>query len=367
MKILHINSYYAANGFYENLYNQQIKLGYTIKVFLPILKNEKLKFDYGEYVDIFRGYRTLDRLFFIPKHLKILKESKKRYSADSFDLIHAHSLISNGFVAHGLSKKIGIPYIVAVRDTDLNFFLKKFRFLKPLAKRILADASRIIFLSPGYREETIKLLFSKKEESSIKQKSELIPNGIDDFWLNNLSDNHRANLNKKNIQIITVGQICRRKNFNTACQAVEMLHQEGYNISHKIIGKVIDDGILSEILTYPFVQYINHLSKDKLIEYYRDSHVFVLPSITETFGLVYGESLSQGLPVIYTKGQGFDGQFEEGHVGYHVYPKDPADIAEKIKLVLNNYEHLSSNCVSSVEKFDWRRIAEQYKAVYEGI
>jgi len=43
-----------------------------------------------------------------------------------------------------------------------------------------------------------------------------------------------------------------------------------------------------------------------------------MPSITETFGLVYAEALSQGLPVLYTRGQGFDRQFEEGEVGYAV-------------------------------------------------
>ena len=41
-----------------------------------------------------------------------------------------------------------------------------------------------------------------------------------------------------------------------------------------------------------------------------------MPSITETFGLVYGEALSQGLLIIYTKGQGFDGQIKEKLAGY---------------------------------------------------
>jgi glycosyltransferase involved in cell wall biosynthesis len=77
--------------------------------------------------------------------------------------------------------------------------------------------------------------------------------------------------------------------------------------------------------------------------------------------------MSQGLPVIYTKGQGFDGQFEEGTVGYHVDAKDPHDIAEKIKMAIDNYEQLSSNCLSSVGKFDWKRIAEQYESVYKDV
>jgi glycosyltransferase involved in cell wall biosynthesis len=364
MKILHFNSYFSANNFYKNLYTKQLLLGSEIVVFLPISKRFKTQFEYGEYVEICRCYGNVDRSLFFPKHLKILKRATEKYWNASYDIIHAHSLISNGFVAHGLSIKTGVPYIVAVRNTDLNFFLKRYRFLRPLARRILEDAVKIVFLSPGYQKETIETLFPLKKQPSIMMKSEIIPNGIDDFWLHDLANDRKVDFNNRNIQIVTVGQICRSKNITTVCKAVKLLQQKGYNISYTVIGKVIDDGILSEILTYPFVKYVDHVTKDKLIDYYRDSDVFVLPSITETFGLVYAEAMSQGLPIIYTKDQGFDGQFEEGHVGYHVNPKKPSDIAGKIKLVLENYKQLSSNCISSVGKFDWKHIAEQYESVY---
>lgn len=55
-----------------------------------------------------------------------------------------------------------------------------------------------------------------------------------------------------------------------------------------------------------------------------------MPSFTESFGLVYAEAMSQGLPVIYSKGQGFDGQFAEGVVGYHVDAHDPEELCENI-------------------------------------
>ena len=61
-----------------------------------------------------------------------------------------------------------------------------------------------------------------------------------------------------------------------------------------------------------------------------------MPSYTESFGLVYAEAMSQKLPVIYSKGQGFDGQFEEGLVGYHVSPYDVKDIANGILKALEN-------------------------------
>ena len=59
-----------------------------------------------------------------------------------------------------------------------------------------------------------------------------------------------------------------------------------------------------------------------MIPFYKSAHIFVMPSLTETFGIVFIEALSQGLPLIYTKGQGIDGYFPQGFVGYAYNPLD---------------------------------------------
>ena len=97
------------------------------------------------------------------------------------------------------------------------------------------------------------------------------------------------------------------------------------------------------------------------------SDIFVMPSIYETFGIVYIEAMSQGLPLIYTRGQGFDGQFKEGEVGYSVQSDSPSEISERVKAILKNYDYISEKCLSNVDKFSWDRIAGDYKKLYEGI
>ena len=92
-----------------------------------------------------------------------------------------------------------------------------------------------------------------------------------------------------------------------------------------------------------------------------------MPSHTETFGLVYAEAMSQGLPVLYTKGQGFDGHFSDGVVGYAVSDTDATNLAEKLKEVITHYDELSSNCIRMVNKFDWNAIAGQYKEIYDNL
>ena len=87
-----------------------------------------------------------------------------------------------------------------------------------------------------------------------------------------------------------------------------------------------------------------------------------MPSLAETFGLVYLEALSQNLPVVYTKGQGIDGLFDES-VGIGVNPLSVEDIAEALRTILENQE-LFSNKTIDFEKFRWCHVAEIYLSFY---
>jgi glycosyltransferase involved in cell wall biosynthesis len=90
-----------------------------------------------------------------------------------------------------------------------------------------------------------------------------------------------------------------------------------------------------------------------------------MPSFAETFGLVYAEALSQGLPLIYTKGQGIDGYFRDGEVGYAVDPNDPEEIADRISMILRRYLEISNFCTAQAGQFSWERIGNIYKSLYE--
>ena len=79
--------------------------------------------------------------------------------------------------------------------------------------------------------------------------------------------------------------------------------------------------------------------------------VFLLPSLEETFGRVYVEAMTQGLPVIYTKNQGFDGNFEDGVVGYAIDSQNPQEIANRVIDIVNNYDVIQQNCVRLCSNF----------------
>lgn len=370
MNILNVNSYYYSSTVHRQLQKGILSQGINSITYVPLAKGytprEECQYGFESNVVVSECYNNIDRIIFQIKHNKILKDLKKRVKVEEYGCIHAHSLFSNGYVALKMKEKYGIPYIVTVRDTDLNTFFKYMFHLRKLGKKILKEAHKIVFLSKSYRDFLILNYISEKDRKEISTKSVVIPNGIDEFWLNNKGDIKKIQ-NKDSIKLIHVGVISKRKNILTTVKAIEMLRKKGYEIKYTIVGKIIDKNIFNKIKNLPYVNYIEPKPKEELLKIYRENDILVMPSITESFGLVYAEAMSQGLPVIYTKGQGFDQQFDEGIVGYHVDCFDVYDINEKIIDVIDSYEELSKNSLRHCNKFNWANISTEYIKIYNSI
>lgn len=69
---------------------------------------------------------------------------------------------------------------------------------------------------------------------------------------------------------------------------------------------------------------------------YRGSDIFVLPSENETFGQVFVEAMSCGVPVIGTKVGGIPEIISDGYNGYLVPPDDSSILAQRIETLIND-------------------------------
>lgn len=372
MKILHINSYYSDSKLYKNLYDKQIKQQLDIDVFVSVPTNYEMpERDFGDYTVVSKNHRKWDRIWYEYKQTKMLKDLEERYNAQDYDLMHAHSLFTNGGLAYKLYKKYGTEYVVAVRNTDINTFFKKMPHLRKYGIEIMENAKRIIFISDVFKKQIIEQYLPESKKAVMVEKMVTIPNGIDQLWLDNQFEKPAFNKDSKEIKLIYVGKIMKLKNVPTIAATCEELQARGYEVSLKVIGQIIDDSEFQKIKNKPYVSYEAFQPMDENIEKYRVSDIFVMPSFGETFGLVYVEAMSQGLPVLYTEGQGFDGQFPEGEVGYHIDPNSPSDIADKVVKVLENYDQISRNSTENAKRFNWDEISQRYldgyKRVIEGV
>lgn len=363
MRILHINCNYIGTTLHQLMIEHLDVLGYDNQVFVPTYDKNIAVIKPNNNVYVSECFSKWDRVVFDYKQQKIIKAIEEHYDVASFDLIHAYTLYTDGNAARVLSEKYGIPYVVAVRNTDVNDFLKKMIHLRKRGLKTLLAAKKVFFLSDAYRRQVFEKYFPQKYQEEIKKKTHIIPNGIDEFWFENTPEQGKA-IDKKHIKLVYAGRIDKNKNIPTTQKAMEILRKQGYETTLTVVGKIQDEKEFQIIKKDRYTTYLPAMPKEKLIDVYRASDIFVMPSFAESFGLVYAEAMSQGLPVIYSKGQGFDGQFAEGVVGYHVDSRSPDDVAERIKRVIENYLDIQKNVVPSAREFSWEKLVEIYNQVY---
>ena len=371
IKILHININYVWSALHANLLDELDAQGIKNDLVCPIYEGIPAKYKARENVYFPKCFKKNDRLFFFYKQHKIIHGIEKVVDINEYDCIHAYTLFTDGNAAFKLSKKYGIPYVVAIRATDIKFMQYR-PYLRNIGMQILANASKVFFLANSTRQFFVKKYVPEKLKQSILEKSEIVPNGIDAFWINNAFVDRDlsktiSNIDNKNINVICVAQLIKWKRIPVLMQALDLLRAKGWKIKLTVVGKVVDQSELEIVLKDSNTEYVEPVPKEMLIEYYRKADVFALVSERETFGLVYAEAMSQGLPLLYSKGQGFDGQFEEGVIGYHADIYDIEDVANKLESVIDNYKKLASRTTKLIGKFNWKDISAKYYDIYNQV
>lgn len=352
---------------FRDAMNSLIEKGHEVKAFNAVEYNTKVSEKYKKIMDervIHREcFNKWDRFFYHFKQRKIFKKLTSAVQIKNYDLIHTHTLFNGGLVAYYVKKKFGVPYVVSVRNTDINVFLK-LPFFKRIANKISKEAAGVQFLSKPYKEVFIDKYVNPNFKEDVRNKSVVIQNGLEDFWLENKGEEKKLT-HTNSINIIFVGDINKNKNVETTIKALEYLIERGYHIQFTVVGKALDENTLRILKNTSFVRIFSYLQKEELINLYKESDIFVMPSFKETFGRVYAEAMTQGLPVIYSKGQGFDGVFKEGEVGFGVPADNPEYIAESIEEIIKNYQEMSKNAILNSESFDWSYIANKLEDLYK--
>lgn len=366
-RIFHINSYYETNSVHFEALSALDRLGYSQTVYVPLSKNGKSS--YGRELQVGNATVSLvycfekwHRFFWPYKVFRMLQGLRKALNAESVDLVHAHTVVTNGVLALWIKWRNKIPYVVTLRNTDTDFFFKRSWFFRVLGWLILKESSAIILLSPVYEKEQLPKYFSLRNFSWLYKKCVVIPSGVSDDWHLNPG---RVRTARKST-LVFVGKLDANKNLDLVIDALKILQARGVALSLNVVGdgpelqRLQDKSCLLPVCFYGRVN-----DNERLREILRESDVLIVPSFRETFGLVYVEAMTQGLPVIYTAGQGFDGFFAEGHVGFSVDPNDAGSLADRLEDVFDDYQTMSANALKESAVFSWSKVAERLGEVYQ--
>lgn len=376
--ILHIANDYSGSSVYKNLVTGLDGLGLAQTVYTPIryiANDNKNKVDLASedsriiYSKILNS--NVDRILYRHKIKKVFNDLESKVDLTKISLIHAHTWYSDGGVAYKIYKKYGVPYIVTVRNTDLNVFQRYLVHERELGRKILQNAKFVILISASYRGRISALKSLRPIITDLSKKIQVIPNGVDQFWIDN-TYYQKKNYNGNAIfNILYVGRLNKNKNIHQLQKAVINLNKKFGRIAHL---HLIGDGgnYVREVLeslegnARDMTYHGKIVDKTELIKHYRNADVFAMPSKHETFGLVYVEAMLQGNPILYTANEGIDGFYEE-KIGEKVVEFTIKEIESKILMLRNNLLNYSIPLEKIKTNHNWSEISKKYLGLYNKI
>lgn len=235
--------------------------------------------------------------------------------------------------------KLGVPFVAGVHNSDLEVLtnpLYKFHFKRRLEKA-LHNAKAIACRSFVIKDKLLKLY------PEFKNKTFTAPSGVKKEIIK--KDFH--NLNKEKIKVLTCANFKKRKNIDKVIEACKGLE----NFELTVIGDGKERKSLEKI--DKSVKFTGHLPHNQVLEKMHNSDIFILPSIGETFGMVYLEAMSQGCITICTKDDGISGIIKDGENGFLTLP-----ISNEIRKILLNIKDMDDDRLNAMRYNSFHTIKE---------
>jgi len=199
------------------------------------------------------------------------------------------------------------------------------------------------------------------------------------FWIPNGVDT-KTYKEKRKYEIFTI--FYRGANYQKGTDLLpEIIHYIMKKCSYRVRFIVLGRGHLDYILKSlkkkygeENVSYAEYLNESTLVEYLAKSHLYLSLSRFEGLSLLTLEALACGTPVISYNVSGNRDLIIDNYNGWLVQSFETKSIADKIYEVYRlwkedpcEYYIYSRNARSSVLKYDWNRIVEKIREMFENV
>lgn len=325
---------------------------------------------YARHKTVRAHTRDISRRIFSRKIFRM-----EEFRKEPYDLL---VLDGYGFLAQQLLilylKRKKIPYVLSLDGVNLSRSESRLKFL--LKAYFIAGAVAYLSTSEptdeyirryaGKGAAIYRHFFSSVCEKQIVER----PAGIGKKEIRN-----RLGLEDR-FTVIAVGRFVHSKGFDILLEALKRVSPDICTLfvgggNTDVYRDYIDDSVRGRVRFIPFCD------ADLLGEYYKASDVFVLPTRHDVWGLVVGEAMSYGLPVVTTDMcMAGLAMIEEGVNGYLVRAEDVYGLAEKIDFLYfdsgvceemgrNNIEKIKQYSIEAASRTDIKNLKQIYEGQYE--
>ena len=197
------------------------------------------------------------------------------------------------------------------------------------------------------------------EQENITNTIKVIPYGV------NLSDYpyfERHNTDSKVLQVLFVGSLNQRKGIYYLLEAIEKIQKMDYDVELTVVGRGIFDKEILDLFSIKKLNLKQNVSFSELIASYKNSDVFVLPSICEGFAQVILEAMATGLPVISTNHTSAPDLISDGVDGFVIPIRNSDIIVDKlIYLIEKPAQRLKMGKLAfeKSQQFTWERFSNK--------
>ena len=199
----------------------------------------------------------------------------------------------------------------------------------------------------------------------------IIPNGIDvDFFAQEVPP-FDAFLDGK-LNILFVGRLEKRKGLKYLLGAFSRLKWECPNLRLLVVGPGNPGKECYRLLAERNVQdvlFLGQVGPEMLRRYYRTADIFCAPATgQESFGMVLGEAMAVGRPIVASNIEGFSSLVQDGAEGLLVPPKDEEALAKALQRLIEDptlREQMGQCGKQTVEQYRWQRVAQRVVECYE--
>ncbi|MFC5279716.1 glycosyltransferase family 4 protein [Halorubrum rubrum] len=276
------------------------------------------------------------------------------YHKTNPDVVHAHELRFRHYVA-SLVVDENTPLIATSHSVHSITYSepKKAEKYRSILQRSYAACDHLIYVSNKLRCEV------EEHVGSFDGHSQVIYNSI-----NNIDKNIQDNEQKtEEHTLLYVGEFTERKGVYRTIDATILSYKKVSDLKLVIIGsddtekieKYIKDQQVKDIVSVPG-------RVDDVDKWYSKADLLVVPTRSESFGLVFLEAMQHGIPVIGTT-EVPEPVIPNKHVGYRVPPDDIEQISN---VIVNSYtqEWQHQKIQDHARSFSWNEQISKYEEFY---
>jgi glycosyltransferase involved in cell wall biosynthesis len=253
----------------------------------------------------------------------------RRVEADHVTHLHAHYASQPASVARVVSLLTGIPYSFSAHAHDIW----SDRILLP---QKLAETRFVACCSALASRELVK-----QGAPCHAEKVHIVYHGIDVRRFQPPPAGRR-----EACRLLAVGRLDEMKGFHYLLEACHLLQQAGLAFRCTVVGEGDQRGRLEALVRQcgleQRVALVGAVPQERLLDYYHEASLFVLPSLATDDGRYDGipnvivEAMATGLPVIGTTAGAIPEAVMDGVTGFIVPQRNAALVADRTRCLMEN-------------------------------